>query len=308
MPTHILQPLKKAKQRFGYIGIPHDAATSLGNPGARFAPVALREMFRASLVKRMHEGKLADLDAMRLIDLRATEILDFGDLALSFHDVELLTQQICNGVKGVLDEGCVPLICGGDHSISTGCIRALHDSRKGRIGIIQLDAHCDLMDFSSRQGKLSGSSPMRRSLDLDRVRPKNLVQVGLRGYTTVEQFNIGEKLGVRRISASQFEKMGAVAAAQKALKWASEGTDAIYLTVDLDVLNPGEAPGTGWPEPGGLTAQQLFDFCRVVSPKCDAIDIAELNPLYDDRSQMTTVLAARLLIDCVAASVREPNG
>jgi agmatinase len=303
-PSVLLQARRRAAHRFGYLGIPHDAATSLGNPGARFGPNALREMFRASLVKRLSDGKLADLDAMRVVDLSTVEILDFGDIALSYYDVERLTQQIQSAVADVLAAGCVPLICGGDHSISTGCIRALHEARAGRIGVIQLDAHCDLMDFSNRQGHLSGSSPMRRSVELPRLRPQNLVQIGLRGYTSVEQFEIGEKLGVRRIGMGAFNEMGAAAAAKQALKWArAGGVEAVYLTVDLDVLNPGEAPGTGWPEPGGMSAQQLFDFCRAVAPHAAAIDLAELNPLYDDRSATTVALAARLLIDCVSSRV-----
>ena len=73
------------------------------------------------------------------------------------------------------------------------------------------------------------------------------------------------------------------------------------MTIDLDVLNPGEAPGTGWPEPAGLTVQELLDFVRVVSPHADAIDIAELNPLFDSAAKQTAVLAARVLLDFVVA-------
>lgn len=302
--TYILQARHTPTHRFGYVGIPHDAATTLGNPGGRFGPQALREAFRSSLVKRLHEGRFADLDLGRIIDLSAVEIVDFGDVALSYYDTEKAVAQSEEAVRVVLEAGCIPLIAGGDHSISYPAIKALHDTRSGAVGVIQLDAHCDLMDFSTRQGRYSGSSPMRRSLDLERISPKNLVQVGLRGYATVEQFEVGEQLGVRRISAARFAEMGARAAAEQALAWASEGTEAIYLTVDLDVLNPGEAPGTGWPEPGGLTGQQLFDFVRLIAPQAAAIDIAELNPLFDSLARTTTTLAARLLIDCVTAKVR----
>ncbi len=108
------------------------------------------------------------------------------------------------------------------------------------------------MDYSERQGRYSGSSGMRRALALERMRGPNLIQVGLRGYTTVEQYEVGQQLGVRRISATRFAEIGARAAAAEALAAAGDGTDAIYLTVDMDAINPGEAPGTGWPEPGGL--------------------------------------------------------
>jgi agmatinase len=152
-------------------------------------------------------------------------------------------------------------------------LKALHDHTPGRIGLIQLDAHCDLMDYSERQGRYSGSSGMRRSLELERMRGSNLVQVGLRGYTTVEQYEIGQQLGARRISATRFTEIGARAAATEALAVAGAGTDAIYLTVDMDAINP----GTGWPEPGGLTGQQAIDFVRAGTVSyIAAMDIAEV--------------------------------
>ena len=146
---------------------------------------------------------------------------------------------------------------------------------------------------------------MRRSLDLDRLAPLNLVQVGLRGFTTVEQYELGQKLGIRRISATRLAEMGAQAAAEQALAWAGAGTQAVYLTVDLDVVVPGEAPGTGWPEPGGLTGQQLLDFVAVVAPHIAAIDVAELNPLYDGRARPTALLAARLLLDFITVRLQK---
>ena len=155
------------------------------------------------------------------------------------------------------------------------------------------------MDYSERQGRYSGSSGMRRALELERMRGPNLVQVGLRGYTTVEQYEVGQQLGVRRISATRFAEIGARAAAAEALAAASDGTDAIYLTVDMDAINPGEAPGTGWPEPGGLTGQQAIDFVRALAPHIAAMDIAELNPLYDTPARATALLAARLMLNAI---------
>jgi formiminoglutamase/agmatinase len=192
-------------------------------------------------------------------------------------------------------------VAGGDHGITYPCVKALHDFCDGPIGLIQLDAHCDLLDYSDRQGRFSGSSGMRRSLDLDRLAGSNLVQVGLRGYATVEQYEAGQHFGIRRISATQLGEMGVRLAAEQALAWAGAETEAIYLTVDLDVITPGEAPGTGWPEPGGLTGQQLLDFVRIVAPHVAAVDVAELNPIYDSPARATAILAARLFLDCITA-------
>jgi formiminoglutamase/agmatinase len=300
MERYLLQPQQPPKHRFAYIGIPHDAATSLGNPGARFAPASLRDSLRGIFTWRLRDGKLADTER-GLIDLNAVEVADFGDAALSYHDTAKTVEESYALVREALEAGYVPLVVGGDHGISYPAIKALHDLTPGRIGLIQLDAHRDLMDFSDRQGKFSGSSGMRRSLELERLAAANLVQVGLRGYTTVEQYEIVKELGVRNITGKQFAKMGAEAAAAQALAWAGEGTQAIYLTVDLDVLTPGEAPGTGWPEPGGMTAEQLIDFVRLVAPHCAAMDIAELNPVYDNPARATAILAARLMLDFITA-------
>jgi agmatinase len=297
---YLLRPGQTPQFRFAYIGVPHDAATSLGNPGARFAPQALREALQGNFNKRLQKGLMAHADR-GILDFSAVEIADFGDVALSYHDTEKTVQETYQVVRDALEAGYLPLIVGGDHGVTYPCVKALHDTRSGAIGVIQLDAHWDMMDYSDRQGHYSGSSGMRRSLGLERVAGPNFVQIGLRGYTTVEQYQAANELGVRQISATRFETMGVKAAAEQALAWASQGTEAIYLTVDLDVLNPGEAPGTGWPEPGGLTGQQLFDFVTLVAPHVAAIDVAELNPLYDSPAHTTAVLAGRLLLDCIVA-------
>jgi formiminoglutamase/agmatinase len=302
-PTnYLLKSIQPAQHRFGYIGVPHDAATTLANPGARYGPQALREALQGVFNWRLQAGRLADIDR-GIIDLSTVEVADFGDIALSYYDTDRTVEETYQAVRGVLEAGYFPLIAGGDHGISFPCIKALHDTREGAIGVIQLDAHRDLLGFSERQGRFSGSSGMRRSLELDRITGANFVQVGLRGYSSVEQYQAGQELGVRHISTARFTAMGVQAAAEQSLAWAGEGTQAIYLTVDLDVLNPGEAPGTGWPEPGGLTVEHLLEFVRLVAPHIDAIDIAELNPTYDSLSRATAILSARILLDCITLRV-----
>ena len=304
--SYLLKPTQPAVHRFAYIGVPHDAATSLGNPGGRFGPQALRDALRGVFEWRLQAGRLADQDT-GIVDLSAVEVADYGDIALSYHTTEQTVEQTTLAVRQALAAGYMPLVVGGDHGITYPSVKALHDHTPGRIGLIQLDAHCDLMDYSERQGRYSGSSGMRRALELERMRGPNLVQVGLRGYTTVEQYEIGQQLGVQRISATRFAAIGAHAAAAEALAAASDGTDAIYLTVDMDAINPGEAPGTGWPEPGGLTGQQAIDFVRALAPHIAALDIAELNPLYDTPARATALLAARLMLNAITVRVGGGN-
>ena len=297
---HLLAPRRPPDHRYGFIGVPHDAATTLGNPGARFGPQALREAMRSIFDWRLEDGCLADIDH-GTIDLGAVEVVDLGDLPLSYHDTDRTVQETYGTVLKALEAGYTPLVVGGDHGVTYPAVKAVHDSCADVIGLIQLDAHCDLMDGSRRQGRFSGSSGMRRALELDRLAATNLVQVGLRGYTTVEQYEIGHRLGVHRVSARRFSQLGPQAAANEVLARAGDGTAAIYVSVDLDVFEPGQAPGTGWPEPGGLTAQQVFDFLSLVAPHAAALDIAELNPVYDSPAHTTTVLAARLMLDFIVA-------
>jgi formiminoglutamase/agmatinase len=304
MSTLLLAPLTAPQLKFGYLGVPYDAATSIANPGARFGPAALREQFKLLLAKRVVDGQVADMDRGEVVDLSAVEVADFGDVALSFYDHEKATNQVTDAVRAVIDSGYIPLVVGGDHGVTYPAFRALHEATQGKLGLIQLDAHCDMLDFSERQGALSGSSGMVRSLELGRLLGKNMVQVGLRGYATTQQWGVGVKYGVHRILAPEFEEMGATEAAKQSLAWARAGTEKIYLTVDIDVLNPGEAPGTGWPEPGGLSVQQMLDYVRYLAPHVDAFDIAELNPLYDGAPKHTVVMCARLMLDFIAVKAR----
>ncbi len=302
--TVLLQASKEPKIKFGYLGVPYDAATSIANPGARFGPAALREQFKLLLAKRVVDGQVVDMDRGENVDLSAVQVDDFGDVAISFYDQHKAINQVTAATREILDAGYIPLVVGGDHGVTYPAFRALHEATRGNLGLIQLDAHCDMLDFSEKQGSISGSSGMARSLELGRLLGKNMVQVGLRGYATTQQWSVGVKYGVRRILAPEFEKMGAMEAAKKSLTWARAGTEKIYLTVDIDALNPGEAPGTGWAEPGGLTVQQLIDFVRYVAPHVDVLDLAELNPVFDNAPKQTTVMCARLLFDFVTVKAR----
>lgn len=304
MTDLLLASRGEAKHKFGYLGVPYDAATSIANPGARYGPAALREQFKLLLAKRVVDGQVVDMDRGEEVDLSAVEVADFGDVALSYYDHEKAIDQITVAVREVIDAGYIPLVIGGDHGVTYPAFRALHDATPGALGLVQLDAHCDMLDFSEKQGSISGSSGMVRSLELGRLKGENMVQVGLRGYATTQQWGVGVKYDVHRILSPEFEKIGATEAAKRSLEWASAGTKKIYLTVDVDALNPGEAPGTGWAEPGGLTVQQLLDFVRDVAPHIDVLDIAELNPIFDSAPKQTVVMCARLLLDFVTVKAR----
>ncbi|HZQ09782.1 MAG TPA: arginase family protein, partial [Anaerolineae bacterium] len=143
MTDLLLAPRTKATVKFGYLGVPYDAATSIANPGARNGPSALREQFKVLLAKRVVDGQVVDMDRGEAVDLSSIEVADFGDVALSFYDHEKAINQVTAAVREMIDAGYIPLVIGGDHGVTYPAFRALHDATKGNLGLIQLDAHCD---------------------------------------------------------------------------------------------------------------------------------------------------------------------
>lgn len=303
MPEWIFKPERPPKWRFGFLGVPHDAATTLGRPGARYAPDRIRGIFR-DFVRwgRVQDGMLAEVETDRLIDMREVEVADFGNVPLAYYDPEVAAQQTTDAVKAILDQGYFPLIVGGDHGITFPCIRALHDTTTGRVGIIQIDGHLDLMDRNPSQGHLSGSSVFRRTLELGRVRGANIVQVGVRGYARTRDLQAARESGLRRITAQEFRRIGPERAAERALDWAGDGTERIYFTLDIDGIDPAHAPGGPWPEPGGLVGVDALDFIRRIAGHLHAADIAEVNPLID-LNETASIFAVRALLDIVVAQV-----
>jgi arginase family enzyme len=126
--NYLLKARQTPMHRFAYIGVPHDAATSLGNPGARFAPQALRESLRGVFSWRLQEGRLATIDR-GLIDLSAVEVVDFGDVALSYHSTDKTVDETYQAARRALEAGYFPLIVGGDHGITYPCVKALMISK-----------------------------------------------------------------------------------------------------------------------------------------------------------------------------------
>jgi len=286
----------KYKNKFGLLGMTYDTTTSKGYPGARYAPEQIRKALQW-IINRVESGELFDVEANRLIDMSKFEIKDFGDCdQISRYDNEKALNDIKNNIDKIYEAGYAPILLGGDHSTGWPGIKALHDNTKGNIGIIHVDSHLDLVKDSPIQGLYSGSSQMRRASELDRIDPKNFVQVGMRSYNSPEHYHFIKDSGITMISANQVFETSIEEAAKKALEVASEGTDHIYMSIDIDVLDSAFAPGSGANEPGGFTSYQLFKFVKIVAPYIDALDIVEVNPMTD-YNNMTSIVASKLLFD-----------
>jgi len=289
------------RSRVTVVGLPWDGGASLGAPGARYGPDAVRGALGWWL-DRIRDDRVWDVEDDRLVDCRGLVLRDAGDVEIAGHDVEATFARATAAVAETLAEGAVPVVLGGDHSISIPAVRAVA-ARAPRIGIVQLDAHLDLVEDSPRQGRLSQSSPMRRSLELPEASPRRLVQIGLRSFNYPEYRGWCAEQGITQLTTAAALALGPDAVAERALAVAGAGGAQVYLTVDLDCLDPSVAPGVGHLEPGGLPFAFVSRVVRRLAPHVAAVDLAETNPMRDVQG-MTAAVAARLVLDFVFGRVQ----
>ena len=219
------------------VGAPFDDAVS-HRPGARFGPRAIREAQYTS--GSIHSLQL-DVDAFDVLT-----VVDAGDANIVPAWIERGHAMIYRKVREVAETGAIPIILGGDHSITWPAATAIAEVRRpGSIGIVHFDAHADTA--TDTFGVLaSHGTPMRRLIESGAVKGKNFVQVGLRGYWPPQAtFDWMQEQGLRWHFMREIEERGAEAVIADAIAEALDGPDAIYLSLDIDVIDPGMAPGTG---------------------------------------------------------------
>jgi agmatinase len=284
------------------VGAPYDDMVT-HRPGARFGPRAIREAQYTS-------GGLNSLQ----LDVRPFEqltVVDAGDANVVPARYERGHAMIYRKVREVAGTGAIPIVLGGDHSITWPSASAVSEVRKpGSIGIVHFDAHADTAPES--WGQLAGhGSPMRRLIESGAVLGKNFVQVGLRGYwPPTDVLDWMREQGLRWHLMREIEEQGSEAVIDRAIAEALDGPDAIYLSVDIDVVDPGSAPGTGTPEPGGMLPRELLRAVRRIVGKVElaGMDIVEVSPPYD-WAESTAALANRVALEAISAlAVKRRDG
>jgi agmatinase len=276
------------------VGAPFDDAVS-HRPGARFGPRAIREAQYTS--GSIHSLQLG-VDAFDILT-----VVDAGDANIVPSWISRSHAMIHRKVRDVAATGAIPIVLGGDHSITWPSATAVAEVRRpGSIGIVHFDAHADTANDTF--GVLaSHGTPMRRLIESGAVDGRNFVQVGLRGYwPPQETFDWMKDHGLRWHFMTEIEERGAEAVIDQAIAEALEGPDAIYLSIDIDVADPGFAPGTGTPEPGGLDSRELLRAIRriVGAVELAAMDIVEVAPAYD-HAETTSMLANRCALEAISA-------
>jgi formiminoglutamase/agmatinase len=281
---------------FGILGFPWDGGASLGRPGARYAPEAIRGAFNSWFKGRIQDEKVYHVDTRSVFNVSDDKIVDYGDVEIISYDEQRTLKNAEQSTLEILQKDGYPCVFGGDHSTSYPIIKALHDHAKGEVGIIHFDAHLDLVDETPMQGKYSQSSEIRRALELDRISEEHVVQIGVRGFNYPWYADYLKSTGILQFTAYDVHKGNLDDIAAQTLDRLS-GCEKVYLTFDIDVLDPAFAPGTGADEPFGLYPHQCAFLLEAMYGITDAFDIVEVNPVFDLHG-ITTAVASRIMFEC----------
>jgi agmatinase len=281
------------------LGAPFDGGTS-NRAGARFGPQLIRQTDYLP-----HDGSRPSL-ALRVDGLRDLRVYDAGDVELFSGDAARSVRDLQAAVYEVARNGAIPLILGGDHTIAwPDAAGVAQHLGQGRISMIHFDAHADTGDIEF--GSLIGhGQPMRRLIESGAVRGDRFLQIGLRGYwPPPETLDWMAEQQMRSYEMTEIGERGLVTCLTEAFGIATDDCDGVFLSVDIDVCDPGHAPGTGTPEPGGLSARQLLDSVRRIGYELPVVgvDVVEVSPPYD-HADITSFLANRVVLEVLSGMAR----
>jgi agmatinase len=277
------------------LGVPFDSGASY-RPGARFGPGHIRE---SSRLQRPYNP------AVDIEPFARQQVADAGDLAVNPFSLDEAIATIETGARDLLERaGCV-LTLGGDHTIALPLLRAVA-ARHGQLAVVHFDAHLDTWDTYFGAAFTHGT-PFRRAAEEGLLDRSGCVHVGIRGslYSSDDLRQDGA-LGFEVIAAPEVEYLGVRGMVERVAE--RVGDRPVYVSVDIDVLDPAHAPGTGTPEAGGLTSRELLGVLRSFAVlNLVGADIVEVAPAYD-HAQITGIAAAHVGYELLSAlSARTPG-
>ena len=276
------------------IGAPFDSGTSYRS-GARLGPREIRS--QSSLIRPYsYFQKVSPFETLRVVDA--------GDIDAPPVGIEKAHAAIQAGVARALEAGAIPMIVGGDHSISLPCLRAVA-AKHGPVSLVQFDSHIDTWgDYFG--GPIYHGSPFRGAIEDGLLNEGGYVQVGIRGpmYGEEEDFAFQNAHAVTMIDIAQAKRDG-VARTVERIREQVEGP--VYVTFDIDAVDPAYAPGTGTPEVGGFTSFEAQELVRgLAGLDIVGCDIVEVAPQFDGPGQITALLAANLMFELLCVVARRP--
>jgi agmatinase len=278
------------------LGAPFDGGATFRS-GARFGPAAIRE---ASALLRPYS------EPLDVSPFAEAQVADAGDAAPNPFDITAAHEEIERGAASLHERGAAVLGLGGDHSVALALLRAA-SRRSGKLSLLQLDAHTDTWN-SYYGAKVTHGTIFRRAAEEGLIDPSRSVQIGLRGsvYASAD-YQENRELGFNMMLARELEVVGVEGAVEMAREHL---TLPVYVSVDVDVLDPAFAPGTGTPESGGLTPREVLAVLRGLAggPRIVSADVVEVSPPYD-HAGLTALAAANVAYDlaCLLVLARRPG-
>jgi agmatinase len=270
------------------IGIPFDTATSY-RTGARFGPEAVRSA--SALLRPFHPVYELDLVA-------ALSMVDYGDLPVAPGDTEGTYRRIEAGLEPLVEAGVFPLVLGGDHAITLAELRALA-ARHGPMALVQLDSHTDTWDEYFDQRYFHGTT-FKRAAEEGLIDTSASVQAGMRGSLFAgSDLDEARALGFTVIPSEELRALGPEAYAREVR--AQVGERPVFLSFDIDFLDPAFAPGTGTPEVAGFSTAEALALLRALRGiRLVGCDVVEVAPPYDSPGQPTALAASNIALDLLA--------
>ena len=270
------------------VGVPFDSGVSY-RPGARFGPGHIRAS--SKLLRTFNPVQDVEPFAVQ-------QVADAGDIACNPFDIQDAVRQIDEGVRGILDVSGKLVTLGGDHTIALPLLRVLHEVH-GPIAVVHFDAHLDTWD-TYFGAPLTHGTPFRRASEEGLIDKTGSMHVGIRGpLYSREDLTDDQVLGFQVIGSHDMDDLGWRGAVEQIR--ARVGDRPTYVSLDIDVLDPAFAPGTGTPEAGGLTSRELLSILRAFGHlNLVGADIVEVAPAYD-HAEVTGIAAAHAAYELVSA-------
>ena len=294
----IIENLSNLNTDVGFLGIPYDVGNSW-RPGTRFGPREIRNYStRYSGWGGSQQKGYWDINQNKRF-LEDISMSDCGDVDVAYYDIERNKKTITQTVKKILKAGTFPVVIGGDHSITYPCICAFEDFKS--LDIIQIDAHLDWIDEVDGIRYANGS-PMRRSMELDFT--NKMVQLGIRCIRSRESdYNFAKSRGSQIFTRQDIRQKGVDEIVEKLPPLGN-----VYVSIDIDGLDPSIAPGTGSPTVDGLLYYEVINLLKGITKKSNVVgfDIVEVNPMVDLSGQ-TCLLATTLILEFLGMIFDQKN-
>ncbi len=287
------------------LGAPFDWGTTY-RPGARFGPAAIRNADYGAM-----DGYRPHLPT-GIDPLKELGVVDIGDVFVRPGELEISIDRIADVVTDVARAGKVPIILGGDHSITwPDALGVARVHGFGELALIHFDAHADT-GFTQSGSLLGHGTPMRRLIESGAVPGHRFVQIGLRGYwPEPEVMEWMEEQKMRSYLMTEIGEKGLDKVVDEAVDYSlAGGAKGVFISVDIDVVDPGLAPGTGTPEPGGLGSREMLDTVRRLARELNVLgaDVVEVSPPYDGPGEQTAYLANRIVLELLNGMAERKTG